>query len=131
MAKQWRITVMTCLVLFIMMEEIKLVLAADVWQEIRMLENRVKALETTLVYKCKPCKFKFGGWVKTGTAFNNQPTYRDNPTALNRGQPANQQGDYWIGGFKDRHTPDDTPGAIHGDGPRGTLTSTTFTITGK
>jgi len=68
--------------------------------------------------------------VKTGTAFNNQPTYGDNP-ARNRGQPAKQQGDYWIGGFEDRHTPDHTPGAIQGDGPRGTLSSTTFTITGK
>ena len=33
-------------------------------------------------------KFDFEGrisdWVKTGTAFNNQPTYGDNPTARNR-----------------------------------------------
>jgi len=136
MANQWRIDVMTCLVLFIMMEDAKPALAADVWQEIGMLENRVKTLEAMCVDKCRPCKFNFEDgtlrdWAKTGTAFDNQPTYGDNPTTRNRGQPANQQGDYWIGGFEDRHTPDDIAGAIQGDKPKGTLTSTTFTITGK
>ena len=44
---------MTCLVLFIMMEDAKPALAADVWQEIGMLENRVKTLEAMCVDKCR------------------------------------------------------------------------------
>ena len=40
------------------------------------------------------------GWTKSGTAFNFQPTYGDNPTARRRGQPSNHQGQYWIGGFE-------------------------------
>ena len=67
----------------------------------------------------------------TGTVFDNQPTYGDNPTARKRGQPAKQQGDYWVGGYEDRHTPDDTPGEVQGDGPTGTLTSPFFKITGR
>ena len=63
--------------------------------------------------------------------FDNQPTYGDNPTARNRGQPARQQGDYWIGGAEDRHTPDDNPGGLQGDGPIGNLTSPCFRITGR
>lgn len=63
--------------------------------------------------------------------FNNQPTYGDNPTARNRGQPAKQQGDYWIGGFENRHTPHEQPGATQGDGLKGTLTSPFFKITGR
>ena len=53
MANQWRIDVMTCLVLFMMMEDAKPALAADVWQEIGMLENRVKTLEAMCVDKCR------------------------------------------------------------------------------
>ena len=64
----------------------------------------------------------------TGTAFNNQPTYGDNPTARNRGQPANQQGDWWIGGSEDRPCPKVTGGYVIGDGPQGTLTSPPFVI---
>ncbi|RKU14174.1 hypothetical protein C6501_08415, partial [Candidatus Poribacteria bacterium] len=30
-------------------------------------------------------------WEKTGTAFDFQPTWGDNPTARNRGQPSNHQ----------------------------------------
>jgi len=136
MANQWRIAVVTCVVLFMMMEGAKPVLATKVWQKIRMLEDRVKALEETCTDKCQPCKFDFedgtlGGWFKTGTVFNNQPTYGDNPTARKRGQSAKQQGDYWIGGFEDRHTPNDKPGASQGDGPKGTLTSPVFKITGR
>ena len=82
----------------------------------------------------KACKFDFenglDGWVKTGNAFDNQPTYGDNPTARNRGQPANQQGDWWIGGYEDRPSPSDQAGAIQGDGPKGTLASPFFTIRG-
>ena len=82
-----------------------------------------------------PCKFDFenglDGWVKTGTAFNNQPTYGDNPTARNRGQPANQQGDWWIGGAENRPSESATAGQVQGDGPQGTLTSPSFRITGQ
>lgn len=69
------------------------------------------------------------GWTATGEAFNNQPTYGDNPTARHRGQPSNHEGNYWIGGYENRHTPNDQPGAVQGDGPQGTLTSQPFTIT--
>ncbi|MGV8079220.1 MAG: FlgO family outer membrane protein [Syntrophales bacterium] len=69
------------------------------------------------------------GWQGTGTAFQTQPTFGDNPTARHRGQPSNHQGDYWIGGYENRHSPSDPPGRIQGDGPQGTLTSVPFTIT--
>jgi hypothetical protein len=70
------------------------------------------------------------GWTKTGTAFDFQPTYGDNPTARHRGQPSRHQGDYWIGGYENRHRPSDPPGRIQGDGPQGTLTSRPFAIKG-
>ena len=83
----------------------------------------------------KACKFDFEagthGWKRTGTAFNNQPTYGDNPTARKRGQPANQQGDWWIGGYENRPSKAATPGAVQGDGPQGTLASPFFKIVGK
>ena len=83
----------------------------------------------------KACKFDFEagshGWKRTGTAFNNQPTYGDNPTARNRGQPANQQGDWWIGGYENRPSKAATPGAVQGNGPQGTLASPFFKIVGK
>jgi len=69
------------------------------------------------------------GWAKTGDAFNFQPTYGDNPTARNRGQASQHQGQYWIGGFERRMRPADPPGQIQGDGPQGALTSDAFTIT--
>lgn len=53
MATQWRIAVVTCLVLFIMMEDAKPVLAGKVGKRIKALENRVKALEETCMDKCK------------------------------------------------------------------------------
>ena len=89
----------------------------------------------TLYLVPKACKFDFeqgiDEWIRTGTAFNNQPTYGDNPTARNRGQPANQQGDWWIGGYENRSSKAALAGKIQGDGPQGTLTSPFFTITGK
>lgn len=66
----------------------------------------------------------------TGTVFNNQPTYGDNPTARNRGQPSRHKGDWWIGGFEDRPSPSDPPGKTQGDRPQGTLTSPSFVISG-
>ncbi|XP_078383813.1 uncharacterized protein LOC144666273 [Oculina patagonica] len=140
------------------MEDAKPVLAGKGGQRLKKLQASVKTLEETLT--CKPCStideyakrlnkieaeiaalkqpaciFDFedgiAGWEKTGTAFDNQPTYGDNPTARNRGQPAKQQGDWWIGGYENRPSQDGTPGAVQGDGPKGTLTSPPFTIMGK
>jgi len=70
------------------------------------------------------------GWTTTGTAFNNQPTYGDNPTARNRGQESNHKGDFWIGGFENRPTRHAPAGAVQGDGPKGTMTSLPFVING-
>ena len=39
-------------------------------------------------------------WEKEGTAFDFQPTWGDNPTARNRGQPSQHQGDWWLGLFE-------------------------------
>ena len=63
--------------------------------------------------------------------FNNQPTYGDNPTARNRGQPANQQGDWWIGGAEDRPSKAARAGRVQLDPPQGTLTSPLFNISGR
>ena len=70
-------------------------------------------------------------WTKTGTAFANQPTYGDNPTARNRGQPANQQGNWWIGGAEDRPNQEAAAGKIQGDAPQGTMTSPPFYVVGN
>ncbi|XP_031560698.1 sushi, von Willebrand factor type A, EGF and pentraxin domain-containing protein 1-like [Actinia tenebrosa] len=85
--------------------------------------------------QCKSsCRMDFENsidhWTKTGTAFNNQPTYGDNPRFRNR-ESAQQQGNWWIGGAENRPSPSHPAGQIQGDGPTGTLTSPTFQITGK
>ena len=84
---------------------------------------------------CTDCKFDFehgiNGWKRTGTVFNNQPTFDDNPTARNRGQPSNHQGDWWIGGYENRPSKEAEAGAIQGDIPKGTLTSPRFRIIGR
>ena len=36
-------------------------------------------------------------WETEGEAFDFQPTWGDNPTARNRGQPSEHQGDWWLG----------------------------------
>ena len=81
------------------------------------------------------CTFDFengiSGWTKTGTVFDNQPTYGDNPTARNRGQPAEQQGDFWIGGYENRPSEEAPAGEIQGDEPQGTLTSPPLKIVGN
>ena len=69
-------------------------------------------------------------WGRTGTAFNNQPTYGDNVSKRLPGQKANQQGKYWIGTYENRPTPQSHPGAVQWGGPQGTLTSPEFQITG-
>jgi len=63
--------------------------------------------------------------------FDNQPTFGDNPTARKRRQPANQQGDWWIGGAEDRPSKSTPAGTTQGDGPQGTLTSPYFKIIGN
>ena len=69
------------------------------------------------------------GWRATGNAFSNQPTFGDNPTARQRGQPSNHQGNYWIGTFENFRFPErERPGSIQGDKPRGTLSSAPFII---
>jgi hypothetical protein len=71
------------------------------------------------------------GWTLTGTAFDNQPTYGDNPTARGRGQPSKHVGDWWIGGFENRPSPSDLYGRTQGDQPKGTMTSPRFVIQGS
>ena len=84
---------------------------------------------------CRDCSFDFehgiDGWERTGTVFDNQPTFGDNPTARNRGQPSRHQGDWWIGGFENRSSEAAEEGAIQGDEPKGTLTSPRFLTTGR
>lgn len=104
-------------------------------QKVNDLNKGQSAIKGLIGQIIKPaCKFDFEGgindWDKTGTAFNNQPTYDDNPTARNRGQPASQQGDWWIGGYENRPSKSYPAGRIQGDRPLGTLTSPYFTITG-
>ena len=76
-------------------------------------------------------------WETDGEAFDFQPTWGDNPTARNRGQPSEHQGDWWLGLYEKYQGPDkgkklgQNPGATQGDGPQGTLTSIEFTIIGK
>jgi len=66
----------------------------------------------------------------TGTVFNNQPTYGDNPTARGTGVPSHHQGDWWIGTFENRPSPSHPAGATQDDGPTGTMTSPPFIIQG-
>lgn len=72
-----------------------------------------------------------------GEAFDFQPTWGDNPTARNRGQPSNHQGDWWLGLFEKYQGPDigkklgQVPGGTQGDGPTGILASIEFTIIGE
>ncbi len=78
---------------------------------------------------------------KTGDAFDFQPTWGDNPTARDRGQPSKHQGDWWLGLAEKYQGPDkgaalgQNPGDLAGNGnpdlPQGTLTSIEFTIVGE
>ena len=69
-------------------------------------------------------------------AFEFQPTWGDNPTARNRGQPSKHQGDWWIGTYEKYQGPikgkklKQKPGGRQGDGPQGQITSIKFTIVG-
>ena len=71
------------------------------------------------------------GWFvvpDSGPAFANQPTYGPNTTARRPDQPPNQEGDYWIGTYEDRSSPDEKFGGIQGDGPTGQLATDSFTV---
>ena len=69
-----------------------------------------------------------------GTAFNNQPTYGNNPSARTYNpykHESNHKGDWWIGTYENRSSPSEPFGGQQGDGPQGSLTSPSFQITGK
>jgi hypothetical protein len=82
------------------------------------------------------------GWVSSGTAFDNQPTYGDNsikrhvysgigrPSSRTSGDPqsAGIQGRYYIATYERRRTQYDMGGRLQGDIPVGTLTSDPFII---
>jgi hypothetical protein len=94
------------------------------------------------------------GWATTGDAFDNQPTFGDNPlmrpgypTALGASAPssARLRGRYFVGTFEDymgdltaiaggdpTQTPPSSqlPGTVQGDAPTGTMTSDPFLIAG-
>ena len=86
-------------------------------------------------YFVSACSLDFedgiGGWVKSGTAFDNQPTFGDNPKARKR-ESARQQGNWWIGGAELRPKESAPPGKQPPDAdlPQGTLTSPCFQIVG-
>ena len=86
-------------------------------------------------YFVSACSLDFedgiGGWERTGTAFDNQPTFGDNPKARKR-ESARQQGNWWIGGAELRPKESADPGKQppHADVPQGTLTSPCFQIVG-
>ena len=64
-------------------------------------------ISVSFVYAGIKATFNYGfetgdltDWVKTGNAFDFQPTWGDNPTARNRGQPSKHEGDWWIGTYE-------------------------------
>ena len=69
-------------------------------------------------------------WTGNGVSFDFQPTFGDNPTARNRGQPSNHEGDYWIGTWEkyDGITPGQNPGDGRGDDKTGFAVSDNFVL---
>ena len=74
-------------------------------------------------------------WTLNGTAFNNQPTYGDNPSERfkkepenNREEPSNHRGDWWIGSYENRSSPFHPAGEKQDDEPQGSMTSPSFLI---
>ena len=73
-------------------------------------------------------------WTLTGTAFNNQPTYGDNPSKRfeeaeeERTEPSHHRGDWWIGTYENRSSPSHPAGKKQGDSPQGSMTSPSFLI---
>jgi hypothetical protein len=74
--------------------------------------------------------FEYGNlanWSAEGNAFQSQPVFGDNSYDLNMGA-SHVVGNYWIGTFHNRHTPQEPAGMTQGDGPMGTLNSVAFKI---
>ena len=98
-------------------------------------KQKKKYLSPSSFYIGTDCNLDFehgiDGWKRTGTVFNNQPTFGDNPTARKRWEPSNHQGDWWMGGYENRSSKAAEAGAIQGDTPKGTLTSPPFRIIGR
>jgi len=89
----------------------------------------------SFLYIFTACNFDFengiDGWETSGTVFNNQPTFGDNPTERDRMQPSKRQGNWWIGGFENRPSEEAQAGVAQGDELKGKLTSPRFRIIGK
>ena len=68
------------------------------------------------------------GWEAEGDAFSRQPTKGDNTLARQR-ETSGHQGEFWIGTYENFDGRDGQPGAVRGDGAKGTLTSPEFKIT--
>lgn len=69
-------------------------------------------------------------WIKTGNAFDHQPTLGDNTSERGREGSAHQ-GEWWIGGFENYQGKEgQEPGETQGDEPTGTLASVPFIIYG-
>jgi hypothetical protein len=68
------------IVIFILRMSFNSKLGVSGWQTIFDFETGENALKN---------------WTLTGTVFNNQPTYGDNPKARGR-EPSNHKGDWWI-----------------------------------
>ena len=68
-------------------------------------------------------------WTLSGTAFNNQPTYGDNPSErFERTEPSKHEGDWWIGTYEHRPSSSDPAVKEQGDQPQGNMTSPSFLI---
>lgn len=102
----------------------------------------VSMISVSLVHAGIKATFNYGfetgdltDWVKTGNAFDFQPTWGDNPTARNRGQPSKHEGDWWIGTYEKYQGPvkgkGQKAGDRQGDVPTGTLTSIKFPLRGN
>lgn len=105
-------------------------------QDIEVLFNIfISNIHSTILGNCRDFDFENGKrtlskWRKTGHAFDDQPTYGDNAHVRNPDITTNVQGDWWIGTFENRSSPNEEGGYLKGDFPIGTLTSPKFRITG-
>jgi hypothetical protein len=69
-------------------------------------------------------------WTRTGTAFDNQPTYGDNIAVRHPKQPSHLKGNWLIATFEHRPSPSLPAGLKQGDKPMGTMTSPPVLIRG-